>query len=320
MASASASKAACKHPLRGAARARGTRVEVRDLFAATPARLKFLKTAARRGAGRGRRSCAGWRSRIRTRAFTLAGDGVASFDYPAAPSRAERVAQVLGREFVDNALPVDAHARASRARRLRGAADMAPRERQPPVYLRQRARGARQAVLRRAARRLCRSSARPDAMARRCCSSPAIRARSTSTCIPRRPKCASAIPASRAASSSARSARRSSRPAIARAFRAPRRRPDVHAAPAGRLGLARLAGGARRDRAAYATRDEGAEAQGFFETGAPAVRCGPCRPRRICRPGRGRRAARRGPRAIARDLHRRADARRRRHRRPACRA
>ena len=41
-------------------------------------------------------------------AFTLAGDGVSPLDFPAAPTRADRIAQVLGREFMDNALPVAA--------------------------------------------------------------------------------------------------------------------------------------------------------------------------------------------------------------------
>ena len=96
-----------KHPLRGAARARGTRVEVRDLFGATPARLKFLKTprAEAQAVAEVVRRLALAHPAV---AFTLAGDGVSPLDFPAAQTRAERIAQVLGREFMENALPVAA--------------------------------------------------------------------------------------------------------------------------------------------------------------------------------------------------------------------
>ncbi len=96
-----------KHALRGAARARGTRVEVRDLFGATPARLKFLKTARAEAQAVAEivRRLALAHCHV---AFTLAGDGVATIDLPATKSRARRVADVLGREFEANAIPIDA--------------------------------------------------------------------------------------------------------------------------------------------------------------------------------------------------------------------
>lgn len=96
-----------RHPLRGAQRPHGTRVEVRDLFGATPARLKFLKSA--------RSEAQAVADVVRRLAlahpkvgFTLAGDGIAEVDFPATASREARVAQVLGRDFDANALPLAA--------------------------------------------------------------------------------------------------------------------------------------------------------------------------------------------------------------------
>jgi DNA mismatch repair protein MutL len=92
------------HPL-------GTRVEARDLFAATPARLKFLKTD--RGEAQ---ACAEVVRRLalanpETR-FSLASDIGAGFDWPACgPGEAgerERLRQALGEDFVANALRIDA--------------------------------------------------------------------------------------------------------------------------------------------------------------------------------------------------------------------
>ncbi len=86
----------------------GTRVEVRDLFFATPARLKFLKTpraerdqvvdAVKRLA----MACPGI-------AFTIIGDeGRVLLRLPAAPSREARLGALLGRDFTENSLPVAA--------------------------------------------------------------------------------------------------------------------------------------------------------------------------------------------------------------------
>jgi DNA mismatch repair protein MutL len=85
---------------------RGTRVEVRDLFFATPARLKFLRTD---------RAEAGAVADVVKRLalahphvrFTLSGAEGPSLDLPAAHGDdpvMERVGQVLGREFADNAM------------------------------------------------------------------------------------------------------------------------------------------------------------------------------------------------------------------------
>src|SRR5258705_6240847 len=84
----------------------GTRVEVRDLFFATPARLKFLKTArserdqAVDTVRRLAMACPGI-------AFTVIGDDErVMLRLPAASSREARLAALLGRDFAENSLPV----------------------------------------------------------------------------------------------------------------------------------------------------------------------------------------------------------------------
>src|SRR5438045_1519182 len=86
----------------------GTRVEVRDLFFATPARLKFLKTVrserdqAVDTVRRLAMACPGI-------AFTVLGDDErVLLRLPAAASREARLAALLGRDFADNAVPVTA--------------------------------------------------------------------------------------------------------------------------------------------------------------------------------------------------------------------
>jgi DNA mismatch repair protein MutL len=90
---------------------RGTLVEVRDLFFATPARLKFMKgeraeTTAITDMVR-RISIAFPHVR-----FTLSGPDRTTLDLAACERNAdgerERIAQVMGREFADNALQIDA--------------------------------------------------------------------------------------------------------------------------------------------------------------------------------------------------------------------
>lgn len=90
---------------------RGTRIEARALFAATPARLKFLKTERTETAAvvdvvkRLAMAHPGVR-------FSFSADNGALFDYPAcgddAAGRARRIAQALGEEFRANAIEIDA--------------------------------------------------------------------------------------------------------------------------------------------------------------------------------------------------------------------
>ena len=93
--------------VRPAARPHGTTVEVKDLFSAVPARLKFLK---------GDRAETGFVADTVKRLamaycdvrFTLAGEGTATLDYgrlgEGADALARRVGEVLGREFRDNSV------------------------------------------------------------------------------------------------------------------------------------------------------------------------------------------------------------------------
>ncbi|THF58589.1 DNA mismatch repair endonuclease MutL [Ollibium composti] len=95
--------------VRPAAANRGTTVEVRDLFFATPARLKFMK---------GERAEATAITDVVKRIavafpavrFTLAGSDRSTLELPAVTEndRLARVAQVMGAEFPDNALAIDA--------------------------------------------------------------------------------------------------------------------------------------------------------------------------------------------------------------------
>ncbi|MDX8518113.1 DNA mismatch repair endonuclease MutL [Mesorhizobium dulcispinae] len=94
-----------------AAANRGTTVEVRDLFFATPARLKFMK---------GERAESSATSDVVKRIaiafpavrFTLAGSDRSTLELPATSDTPEgrlaRVAQVMGKDFPDNAIPIDA--------------------------------------------------------------------------------------------------------------------------------------------------------------------------------------------------------------------
>ncbi|MCW6510499.1 DNA mismatch repair endonuclease MutL [Lichenifustis flavocetrariae] len=100
-----------KGPVVPAARPPGTTVEVRDLFGATPARLKFLKsdrTEAQAVAGVIRRLAMA-SPQVR---FSLSGDHLSGFEWQACqPTPAgllERLGQILGTDFVENAMPLDA--------------------------------------------------------------------------------------------------------------------------------------------------------------------------------------------------------------------
>ena len=98
-----------KSDVKPAALSQGTRAEVRDLFHATPARLKFLKSdrteaeAIRETV----RRLAMSRSDV---AFTLAGEERGAVTWPAAlpgsPGRLARLSDILGAEFRGNAVEV----------------------------------------------------------------------------------------------------------------------------------------------------------------------------------------------------------------------
>ncbi|MEN5083168.1 DNA mismatch repair endonuclease MutL [Bosea sp. TWI1241] len=100
-----------KGPVRPAAAAPGTRIEVSDLFIFTPARLKFLKSdrAEAQAVSDMLRRLAIAHPEIR---FSLEGDHVGAFDWPAEPigpdGRLRRLGRALGREFPENALRVEA--------------------------------------------------------------------------------------------------------------------------------------------------------------------------------------------------------------------
>jgi DNA mismatch repair protein MutL len=89
----------------------GTRVEARDLFAATPARLKFLKSDRTEA-----QACADVVRRLALASpgvrFSFASDLGGSFDWPACPAgetgERERLRQALGDAFVADALRVEA--------------------------------------------------------------------------------------------------------------------------------------------------------------------------------------------------------------------
>ena len=95
-----------------AAWAKGTRVEVKDLFFCVPARLKFLKTdrAEANAITDIIRRIAIANPRV---SFTLAGSDRQETLYPASQSdddeaaESERLRQVLGRDFIENSLRID---------------------------------------------------------------------------------------------------------------------------------------------------------------------------------------------------------------------
>lgn len=90
----------------------GTRVEVRDLFYATPARLKFLKTP-RSEAQYVRDTLVRLAMAYPDLSFRLENDEREVFSYVAGQGdfldkRLHRLGAVMGRDFVDNALPIHA--------------------------------------------------------------------------------------------------------------------------------------------------------------------------------------------------------------------
>ena len=112
--------AGTKHAPVPAATPQGTRVEVRDLFFATPARLKFLKTPR---SERDRAIDAVRRLAMACPevAFTVLGEeGRVLLRLAAAASREARLAALLGRDFADNAVPVMAERQGFRLSGLAG--------------------------------------------------------------------------------------------------------------------------------------------------------------------------------------------------------
>ena len=98
-------------PVRPAAIPIGTRVEIRDLFYATPARLKFLKSdrAEAMAAVETVRRLALAHPAV---AISIRGEHITGFSYPAEPDDADgflrRAGRIFGPEFAPNAVLVDA--------------------------------------------------------------------------------------------------------------------------------------------------------------------------------------------------------------------
>ena len=151
-----------KGAVQPAALAPGTRVEVRDLFYATPARLKFLK-AERTEVDHVEDAVKRLAMAHPEIAFTLTDDakpvlrlGAATADLlsDAAAARLARLAQVMGRDFADNALQLDAEREGVRLTGYTGLPTLNRAHVGAAVSLRQRPAGARPAAARRRARRL----------------------------------------------------------------------------------------------------------------------------------------------------------------------
>ena len=85
----------------------GTQIEIHDLFYATPARLKFMKTERAEFM-----AVKDTISRLAMAfphiAFRLTHDGKNSLNLPAAPDRQARLANILGRDFGDNSIQIEA--------------------------------------------------------------------------------------------------------------------------------------------------------------------------------------------------------------------
>ncbi|HWT30231.1 MAG TPA: DNA mismatch repair endonuclease MutL, partial [Propylenella sp.] len=99
-----------------ASHAAGTQIEVRDLFFATPARLKFLRSDRAEAAAVTEvvRRLALAHPNVR---FTLAGPDRLAWDLPAVVGEAAlaaRVAQAIGQEFLDSAMRIEAEREGAR--------------------------------------------------------------------------------------------------------------------------------------------------------------------------------------------------------------
>jgi DNA mismatch repair protein MutL len=85
----------------------GTRIEVEHLFAAVPARRKFLKTD-RTEAGHIAQCVRLYALACPGVAFTLVEDGQVTFRSPECPTLADRVAEIFGRQLAETLVPVAA--------------------------------------------------------------------------------------------------------------------------------------------------------------------------------------------------------------------
>ncbi len=85
----------------------GTQIEVRDLFYATPARLKFLKSERAEYLAV-KETLSRLAMAFSAIGFRFISDGKTSFSLPAADSAKERLAAILGRDFTDNAIAIEA--------------------------------------------------------------------------------------------------------------------------------------------------------------------------------------------------------------------
>lgn len=95
-----------KHPPIPSAHPQGTHIEVKDLFYATPARLKFLKSPSTELS-----HAVELLNRLAmshpTVTFKLMAEQRVVFDYKGCATLQERLAQVMGTEFSQNALPLE---------------------------------------------------------------------------------------------------------------------------------------------------------------------------------------------------------------------
>ena len=185
-----------KSDIMPAALGQGTRVEVSDLFYATPARLKFLKTD--------RTEAEAIREVVRRLAmarpdiaFTLAGEERAPVTWaaalPGASGRLTRLGDILGADFRSQRHRGTRRARRRRCRRVRRGAVTDPSECARAISVRQRPAGARQADPRRGARGLFRLSAARPPSGGSTVRDARSRGASMPMCIPPRPRCGSAM-------------------------------------------------------------------------------------------------------------------------------
>jgi DNA mismatch repair protein MutL len=95
-----------KQPLMPTSHPQGTHIEVKDLFYATPARLKFLKSPSTELS-----YAVELLNRLAmshpTVSFKLLSDQRVVFDYKSCETLGERLTQVMGSEFSENALPLE---------------------------------------------------------------------------------------------------------------------------------------------------------------------------------------------------------------------